>query len=100
MARPLSFVVSCLRWVAVLPGAILGAVAIRHLFYLVTVDYFAPTWFLPKLFFGVQLGFVFAAALAFVGSRIAPTHRGNNRFGTVCALGAPQRVPPRLRYSL
>ena len=58
-----------------MPAALIGATAVRYIYYLITVGYFEPNWFLLDLFFGIQLGVVFAFALGYVGARTAPTYK-------------------------
>ena len=64
-------VVVVVRWVALVPATVLGALVVRYLFYLATTSFLGG----ENLFTGLPVGAVFAFAVGYFGTRIAPAHK-------------------------
>ena len=78
-------VISILRWIAVLPGAVLAAVLVRAIVGVVnTWTVPDPEWLLTQFSIGFGTGCVFVAALVFSGAWIAPSKK--NSTGLVLAV--------------
>ena len=59
------------RWIALVPVTVLGAVAFRYLFYLVMTSFLGG----ENLFTGLPVGTVFAFAVGYFGMKIAPAYK-------------------------
>ncbi len=71
--------VRVLRWIAVLPAAILGGFIANILFLLINkitmLGYIDPNSFMAKLFLAIAGGAVFGASIVYVAAYVAPSHR-------------------------